>query len=284
MPHSARRWRCGRHVLDFDLPAIMAIINTTPDSFSGDGLDRDLSAAIARARAAIDAGARILDVGGESSRPGAAGVPLEEEIARVVPLVEALAPLGVPVSVDTVKPEVMRASIAAGAAIINDINALRAPGAIEAVAATEAGVCLMHMRGEPRSMQEAPSYLDVVAEVEDFLLERLAALEAAGVARERISLDPGFGFGKTLTHNLELFRALERLCAHGVAILIGVSRKTMIGGVTGRPVAQRVAGSVAAALLAVQRGADVVRVHDVAETRDALAMWAAIERGRLSAY
>lgn len=258
----------------------MAIINVTPDSFSGDGLHGSADAALRQAERALADGAGILDVGGESTRPGSEAVSVEEELARVIPTVEALSGLGVPVSVDTVKPEVMRAAVAAGASIINDINGLRAEGAIEAVCATDAGVCLMHMQGRPRSMQQAPQYRDVVEEVESFLLEQASVLETAGISRERLSLDPGFGFGKTLEHNLVLFRALPRLCAHGYPILVGVSRKSMLGAVTGRPVGERVTASVATALMAVQRGAAVVRVHDVAATRDALMMWQAVDDAR----
>ena len=277
-------WQCGSYRLQFVRPAIMAIINVTPDSFSGDGLGGSADAALRQAEQALRDGATILDVGGESTRPGSASVPLKEELARVIPTVRALATLGVPVSVDTVKPEVMRESIVAGAAIINDINALREPGAVEAVAQSDAGVCLMHMQGQPRTMQQAPMYRDVAAEVVTFLQERVAAVMQAGVAAERISLDPGFGFGKTLEHNLELFRALPQLCNKGFPILVGVSRKTMIGAVTGRAVNERVMASVATAMLAAQKGAAILRVHDVAATRDALAMWAAIDLADATAY
>lgn len=277
-------WRCGRHVLTFKLPLIMAIINLTPDSFSGDGLAGSVEAAKHQAERALAEGAGILDLGGESSRPGSGSVSVQEELDRVIPAVEATVAFGVPVSVDTVKPEVMRAAIAAGATIINDINALREPGAIEAVAASDAGVCLMHMQGQPRTMQAAPGYADVYADVEAFLLERAGALKAAGVDASRICLDPGFGFGKTLEHNLSLFRDLPRLKAQGYPLLVGVSRKTMLGGLTGRPVNERIIASVTAAVLAAQRGADIIRVHDVAATRDALAVWAGIDRETIGAY
>ncbi|NSL54628.1 dihydropteroate synthase [Uliginosibacterium aquaticum] len=280
----SRTWQCGKFRLNLDLPMIMAIINMTPDSFSGDGLSGSVGAALRQAEKALRDGAGILDVGGESTRPGAEAVGEQEELDRVIPVLEALVALDVPVSVDTLKPAVMRAAIAAGVAIVNDINALRAPGAVETVAASSAGVCLMHMQGEPRSMQEAPAYTEVVDEVEAFLLQRLAVLEAAGVAAARISLDPGFGFGKTLAHNLELFRSLPRLAAHGLPLLVGVSRKRMLGEITGRAVDQRVPAAITAAALAAQRGAAILRVHDVAATRDALAMWAAIDADRLSAY
>jgi dihydropteroate synthase len=216
-------------------------------------------------------------VGGESTRPGAQPVPVEEELRRVIPVVEALTRAGVAVSVDTMKPEVMRAAIAAGAAVVNDVNAFRAPGALEAVAAAKVRVIAMHMQGSPASMQHEPRYADVVAEVAAFLRERAQALEAAGVDRGRIVLDPGFGFGKTFEHNLALMRGLPALAAMGYPILAGVSRKRMIGEITGRGVDDRMAGSVAAALVAVQNGARLVRVHDVKETVDALRVWVALQ-------
>lgn len=253
----------------------MAIINTTPDSFSGDGLAHRLDAALARAEAAIEAGAAMLDIGGESSRPGSEPVSEQEELDRVMPLLERLARGRVPVSVDTVKPVVMKAAVAAGAAMINDINAFRADGALEAVADSEAALCVMHMRGEPRTMQQAPHYADVVDEVAQFLDERVEVLRMAGVAPERIVLDPGFGFGKTLEHNLALLRRMPELCEH-FPVLAGLSRKSMLGMITGRPTDQRLGASVAAALLAVQGGACIVRVHDVAATADALKVWCAL--------
>jgi dihydropteroate synthase len=262
----------------------MAIINVTPDSFSGDGLNGSADAALRQAEQAIRDGATILDIGGESTRPGSESVPLKDELARVIPVVRALVSLGVPISVDTVKPEVMEEAIAAGAAIINDINALREPGAIEVVAQSDAGVCLMHMQGQPRTMQQEPVYRNVAEEVESFLRQQLAVVMQAGVAAERICLDPGFGFGKTLEHNLQLFRDLPQLCHKGFPVLVGVSRKTMIGAVTGRAVNARMVASAAAAMLAAQKGAAVLRVHDVAATRDALAMWAAIDCADVTAY
>ncbi len=280
----ARLWQCGRYRLDLTLPQIMAIINVTPDSFSGDGLRGSVDAAQRRAEQALAEGAGILDVGGESTRPGADAVSEAEELARVIPVVEALAAFGVPVSVDTLKPAVMREAIRAGAAIINDIKALRMPDAVEAVAASNVGVCLMHMQGEPRNMQQAPVYEDVVGEVACFLQQRAAELVQAGVTVERICLDPGFGFGKTLDHNLALFRALPQLAALPYPVLVGVSRKSMLGALTGREVAQRMPASVTAAVLAAQRGAGILRVHDVAATRDALAVWAGIELERSDAY
>lgn len=257
----------------------MGIVNLTPDSFSGDGVGGDAVRALAHAHAQVDAGADILDLGAESSRPGAAPVSAQQEIDRLLPVVEGLRDCGVPLSVDTAKPEVMRAALAAGADMINDIAALRAPGALEAVAASDAAVCLMHMRGEPGTMQRDPRYDDVVAEVAEFLRGRVAAAEAAGIARNRIVIDPGFGFGKTLAHNLALLRRLDSFIGLGVPVLAGISRKSMLGQITGRSVDERVPASVAAALLAVERGAAIVRVHDTAATRDALAVLDALGRG-----
>lgn len=254
----------------------MGIVNLTPDSFSGDGLAASAAQAIAHARAQIAAGADILDLGAESSRPGAIPTPLDEELNRLLPVLEALADCGVPISVDTYKPEVMRAALAAGAAMINDIYALRMPGAVEAVADADCAICLMHMQGEPLTMQQAPVYGDVVAEVRDFLAGRVAALAAAGIARERIVLDPGFCFGKTLEHNLELLRRLPETTVDGLPVLAGLSRKSMLGAITGRPVEERLPASLAAALLALAGGARILRAHDVAATRDALAVWSAV--------
>lgn len=256
----------------------MGIVNLTPDSFSGDGLGGVAPAAIAHARAQLEAGADILDLGAESSRPGAAPVPAGEELARLLPVLRAVRDWGVPVSVDTAKPEVMCAVLAEGAAMINDIGALQAPGAVEAVARSDAAICLMHMLGEPRTMQRDPRYGDVVAEVAAFLQARAAVCEAAGIDGSRIVLDPGFGFGKMLEHNLALLRALPDLAALGYPVLAGLSRKSMLGIITGRPVEQRVHASIAAAMLAVQKGAVIVRVHDVAATRDALAVLNAAEK------
>lgn len=255
----------------------MGIVNLTDNSFSGDGLHGQATAAIAQGRRMIEAGADLLDLGAESSRPGAEPVPLQQELDRLLPVIGGLRDCGVPLSIDTVKPEVMRAAIEAGADLINDIAALQAPGALAAVADSRAAVCLMHMRGEPRTMQADPHYDDVVAEVGAFLLDRVAACEAAGIARDRIVIDPGFGFGKTLGHNLELLRHLDRFTDTGLPVLAGMSRKSMLGQITGQPVGERVSAGVAAAMLAVQRGARIVRVHDVAATRDALAVWQAIE-------
>ncbi len=258
--------------LDLSYPRIMGVLNRTPDSFSDGGAYADFDAALDHARAMLAQGADILDVGGESTRPGAAPVPVEEELRRVLPLVERIAAEPVArVSVDTSKPEVMRAAVEAGAVMINDIYALRQPGAIEAAAESGAAVCLMHMQGEPRSMQQNPRYRDVAAEVEEFLLARAQACLAAGIPRERIALDPGFGFGKTLEHNLTLLRQLPQLARHGYPVLAGLSRKSMIGALLGgKPVEQRLHGSVAAAVVAAQNGARILRVHDVGPTADAL--------------
>ena len=255
----------------------MGILNVTPNSFSDGGRYFNAAGALAHARQMHDDGADIVDIGGESTRPGAQPVGDDEELARVIPLVEALARDGLLVSVDTRKPAVMRAALTAGAAMVNDVCALTATGAVEAVAASEAAVCLMHMQGDPRTMQAAPTYADVAAEVHGFLLARAAACEAAGIAHERIALDPGFGFGKTQGHNLDLLRALPALAASGYPVLVGLSRKTLLGQITGRPVDQRMPASIAAALAGVARGALLLRVHDVRETSDALRTWLAID-------
>ncbi len=255
----------------------MGIVNVTEDSFSDGGRFFDRDRAIAHGLRLRDEGADLVDVGGESTRPGAAPVPLEEELRRVMPVAEALVRAGATVSVDTMKPEVMRAAIGAGCAVVNDVNAFRAPGAIGAVAKADVGLVAMHMQGKPATMQEEPRYDDVVGEVSAYLLARAAELERAGVARERIAIDPGFGFGKTLEHNTALFRALPRLAALGYPVLAGLSRKRTIGDITGRAADDRLGGSVAAALLAVQNGALIVRVHDVKETVDAIRIWLAFQ-------
>lgn len=272
-----QNFHCGRFVLNAERPLIMGIVNLTDDSFSGDGLHGNLDAAIAQGLRLIEEGADILDLGAESSRPGAKPVPVEQEIARLLPLIEALHDCGTPLSIDTVKPEVMRVALNAGADMINDINALRAPGALEMVAASRAGICLMHMQGEPGTMQAEPAYGDVVVEVAEFLGERVAAAEAAGIALNRIAVDPGFGFGKSLEHNIELLRRLDELVVPGLPLLVGLSRKSVLGLLTGRPAPQRVHAGIAAHVLAVLRGARIVRVHDVAATRDALAVVQAVE-------
>lgn len=270
------RLQCGQFRFDSDFPLIMGIVNLTPDSFSGDGLAGHVQRAIAHARRLIDEGADILDIGAESSRPGAEPTSESEELDRLLPVLSALAGCGVPISVDTYKPRVMQEAIAAGASLINDITGFRQPGAVEVVAASDCGVCVMHMQGEPLTMQQQPIYDDVLAEVSAFLSHRVDALSAAGVAAERMVLDPGFGFGKTLEHNVLLFKNLHRLSAFGRPLLVGVSRKTMLGAITGRAVQERQPASVAAAVLAVERGAGLVRVHDVAATKDALAVWRAL--------
>jgi len=272
-----QHFHCGRFVLNAERPLIMGIVNLTDDSFSGDGLRGDTGAAIAHARRLIEEGAQILDLGAESSRPGAAPVSAQQEIDRLLPVIEALRDCGTALSIDTVKPEVMRLALNAGADMINDINALRAPGALELVAASKAGVCLMHMQGDPRTMQDAPHYADIVTEVAEFLGERVAAAEAAGIALNRIAVDPGFGFGKSLEHNIELLRRLDELVVPGLPLLVGMSRKSMLGLITGRPAHERVHAGIAAHVLAVERGARIVRVHDVAAARDALAVVQAVE-------
>ncbi|MDW8324380.1 MAG: dihydropteroate synthase [Burkholderiales bacterium] len=268
-------FHCGRFQFALDRPLIMGIVNVTPDSFSDGGLCLDPAAAIEHGRRLVAEGADILDIGGESTRPGAQPVPLEEEIERVIPVVEGLRDVGVALSVDTMKPEVMRAALAAGADMINDVNALRAPGAWAAVRDGHCGLCLMHMQGTPRTMQQAPYYDDVVAEVHTFLQQRIMEAQAQGIARERLLIDPGFGFGKSLEHNIALFKHIAVL-AETAPVLVGVSRKSMLGAITGRPVHERLVASVVAAVLAAQAGAAVLRVHDVAATRDALRLLQAL--------
>jgi len=255
----------------------MGIVNVTPDSFSDGGRLGDAPAAIRHALKLQEEGADILDVGGESTRPGAAAVPADEEMRRVLPVIEALASRGCVVSVDTMKPEVMRSALDVGAAMVNDVMALRAPGALQAVAASDAAVCLMHMQGEPQRMQQAPHYADVVEEVRQFLQERVAACEAVGIGRARMVVDPGFGFGKTLEHNVALLKHLSRLADLELPVLAGLSRKSMLGTLTGRAVEKREFAGVAAHLIAVARGARLLRVHNVAAMRDALAIWNAVE-------
>ena len=269
---------CAGRVLKLDRTRVMGIVNVTPDSFSDGGAHASTDVAVAHGLALAAQGADILDVGGESTRPGAAPVPLEEELRRVVPVIERLArETALPVSVDTRKPEVMRAAVQAGAGMVNDVGALRGDGALETAAALGVPVVLMHMLGEPGSMQDDPRYDDVVAEVHRFLAERIFAAELAGIARKNIVVDPGFGFGKTTGHNVLLLAGLERFAELGVPVLAGLSRKRSIGELTGRAVpGERVAGSVAAHLLAAQRGAAIVRVHDVAATVDALKVWEAV--------
>ena len=272
---------CAGRKLVLDRPRVVGIVNVTPDSFSDGGKLADTDAAVAYALKLAGEGADMLDIGGESTRPGAAEVSLDEELARVVPLIERLvARTELPISIDTSKPEVMRAAVAAGAGMINDVYALRREGALDAVAELGVPVCLMHMQGEPRSMQDAPQYDDVVGEVHRFLMDRVFACELSGIDKRKVMVDPGFGFGKDLEHNLALLRALERFGDLGSGAYVGLSRKSMIGKLTGRDdPAERAAGSIAAALIAVQRGARMVRVHDVAATVDALAVWQAVKAG-----
>lgn len=271
--------QCGNFRLSLARPLIMGVVNVTPDSFSDGGRFFSAAAAVAHARQLIDEGADLLDVGGESTRPGADPVTLDEERRRVLPVLEALADAGVPLSVDTQKPELMGEAVAAGAAMVNDVNGFQAPGALAAVAGSACAICIMHKQGNPQTMQQSPQYADVVVDVRDYLSQRIAAAEQAGIARERMVVDPGFGFGKTLEHNLELLRRLDELAALTVPVLAGLSRKSMIGKLTGSDPGDRLAGSIAAALFAVQRGAAIVRVHDVAATRDALAVWQAVRQG-----
>ena len=268
---------CNGRPLALDRPRIMGIVNVTPDSFSDGGAHASVEAAIAHGLALAEAGADILDVGGESTRPGSQPVPEAEELARVIPVIEGLhARCALPISVDTSKPGVMRAAVAAGAGMVNDVHALRLDGAMDAAAALGVPVCLMHMLGEPGTMQDDPRYEDVVAEVHGFFNQRLFACQMAGIDRKRLLVDPGFGFGKTLEHNLQLLRQLSRLVELGVPVLAGLSRKGMIGQVTGRALEQREVGSAVAALIAVQNGAMLVRAHDVGATVDALKLWAAV--------
>jgi len=271
--------RCGSFLLPLDSPLVMGIVNLTPDSFSGDGLVGDVERAILHARQQYEAGSDILDIGAESSRPGAIPTPEDEELRRLLPVLKEITTWGIPVSVDTYKPAVMRAALAAGAAMINDITGMVHPEALAAVAASDCAVCVMHMQGDPDTMQQAPAYRDVVGEVRNFLMAAVVRCRQAGIEDQRLVLDPGFGFGKSLEHNLALFRALGATGCDGLPILVGVSRKSMLGAITGRPVDQRLAASVAAALMAAQKGAKILRVHDVAATRDALAVWSAIEQG-----
>lgn len=267
---------CGRYNLDLSHPKIMAILNVTTDSFSGDG-NTDLDAVLRKAELAIQEGADLLDIGGESSRPGSQPVSEQLEMDRVIPVVEALVKCGVPLSVDTVKPAVMRESIRAGADLINDIAAFQAPDAIEAVAESNVGLCVMHMQGDPATMQLAPCYGDVVAEVAAFLETRVAVLQSNGVVANRIVVDPGFGFGKTITQNVALLSSMHSIVKLGYPVLVGMSRKSMLGAITGRPVDQRVVAGAAAALIAVQAGARIVRTHDVGATRDVLHLWDMVE-------
>jgi dihydropteroate synthase len=273
-------WQTSRYRLALDRPLVMGIVNVTPDSFSDGGRFVREADGLAHCEALLAEGADILDIGGESTRPGARTPTLDEELARVLPVLRHAVTLGVPVSVDTSRPELMRAALELGADIVNDVRALQRPGALDVLAAhPSAGVCLMHMQGEPGSMQAAPVYADVVREVGDFLAGRLAALRARGIADDRIVLDPGIGFGKTIEHNLELMRRQHELGSLGRPLLVGWSRKSTLGTITGKPVGERLVASVAAALAAAQHGAAVLRVHDVAATVDALKVWQAAGLG-----
>ncbi len=265
---------CRGRKLDLSRVAVMGVLNITPDSFSDGGIFFDPAKAVAHAREMVAQGAAIVDVGGESTRPGAQPVPLQQELDRVIPVIECLAAdIAVPISIDTSKPEVMRAAVAAGAGLINDVYALRAQDALDVAAQLQVPVCLMHMQGEPRTMQADPQYTDVVADVRDFLVTRVEAARKAGIGADRIVIDPGFGFGKTLAQNLALLRELRSLTTLGVPVLAGLSRKSMIGKVLGLAVEDRLHASVALAILAVQNGARILRVHDVAATAQAIRMW-----------
>jgi dihydropteroate synthase len=265
--------RCGKYSVPLDRPLLMGVVNVTPDSFSDGGRFFDRNAAVSHALRLAEEGADIVDIGGESSRPGALPVSVQEEMDRVLPVLQGLKNLKKPISVDTRRPEVMQEALKAGASMINDIEALQAPGALEIVAASQCAVCLMHMKGDPATMQQAPHYDDVVAEVAGFLKDRIKAAQAAGIARERIVVDPGFGFGKTLEHNLALLKHLSALASMELPILAGWSRKSSVAKVTGRPAGDRLPGSLAMALLSLQAGATILRAHDVKETKDIVEIW-----------
>lgn len=272
--------QCGRYRLPLDhaRPLVMGILNVTPDSFSDGGKFDSLDLALSHAEQMIAEGVDIIDIGGESTRPGVQPVPLDEELRRVMPALYALRDCGKPLSIDTYKPEVMREAIAAGVDMVNDIDGFRAPGALSALNESGCALCIMHMQRDPLTMQQAPQYQDVTDDVIRFLRERVNALEEHGIDRARLCIDPGFGFGKTLEHNLTLLKNLDRIATDiGLPVLAGLSRKSMIGAITGKPVEQRMVGSVAAALTAAAHGAHIVRVHDVAETVDALKVWHAVE-------
>jgi len=277
---AATYWQCRDRNLDLGAPVVMGVLNVTPASFSAGGRFADRGVALNHARRMIEEGAAIIDIGGESTRPGAAPASLDEELDRVVPVIEALRrESSVFISVDTSKPEVMRAACAAGADIINDVRALREPDALLTAARTRAGICLMHMKGEPRTMQAAPGYDDVVSEVSAFLTERVAACRTAGIESARLAVDPGFGFGKRIVDNLALLKHLGQLRELGVALAVGLSRKSMLAKITGHDVDDRMAGSIALAAIAVLNGARIVRAHDVAATVDAIRVAAAVVQG-----
>ena len=280
MTNSPSSIDCAGQVLDLTRPCIMGVLNITPDSFSDGGAYFSVENAVSHARQMVEAGADIIDIGGESTRPGSAPVSADEELQRVIPVIEAVrAGRDTPVSIDTQKPAVMRAAVAAGAGMINDVNALRADGAVETAAGLGVPVCLMHMQGIPQTMQDMPDYRDVVSEVVSFLGARAAACEAAGISPRQIVLDPGFGFGKTVEHNLSLLRRLDRLVALGYPVLVGLSRKSIIDKVMGLPVDKRLYPSIALAVLAVWQGASIVRCHDVRQTRQAVQMCQAVRDG-----
>jgi dihydropteroate synthase len=277
---STARWQCRDRVLDLGQPVVMGVLNVTPDSFSDGGRFSDRDAALAQALRMVEDGAAIIDIGGESTRPGAEAASVDQELARVMPVIERLRrESAVFISIDTSKPGVMRAACEAGADIINDVRALAEPGALAAAAATRAGICLMHMRGEPRTMQDSPRYDDVVAEVQAFLTARVAACSTAGIDSARLAVDPGFGFGKLAPHNLALLKHLAAFQSLGVPLVVGLSRKSMLAKLTGRGVGDRTAGSVALAAIAVLNGARIVRAHDVAPTVDAVRVAAAVALG-----
>jgi len=274
--------QCGNKTLDLSNPVVMGILNVTPDSFSDAGCFSDLDVALDQARQMVKEGAAMIDIGGESTRPGAQAVAVDEELRRVIPLIELLAKeLPVPISIDSSKPEVMRAAVTAGAGMVNDVCALQMPQALQTVAELKIPVCIMHMQGEPRSMQKNPLYQQVVADVAEFLHQRVSVSLAAGIKAKNIVLDPGFGFGKSLNHNLLLLKHLDRLLEMGLPLLVGMSRKSMIGAVLNdAPVAERLHGSVAAAVLAVMQGAKIIRVHDVKATAEALSLCRAVNHSK----
>lgn len=272
-----RKFQCGRYMLDLSRPRIMGIVNLTDDSFSGDGWQGQTEAAIAHGLQLRDEGADMLDLGAESSRPGAVPVSAQQEIDRLLPVLQGLATCGVPLSVDTTKPEVMRMALDHGADMINDIQALCAPGALELLAESTAGICLMHKQGSPQTMQQNPHYNDVVKDVTNFLAERVTTMQAAGISLARVCIDPGFCFGKTPEHNLRLLQHLDQLGVLKLPLLVGLSRKSVLGVVTGREPKERVAAGIAAHVLAMVKGARILRVHDVAATRDAVAIYNAVE-------
>ncbi len=271
-------FQCGRFRLSFTRPLVMGILNLTPDSFFDGARYTTLDAARARAQQMVEEGADLIDIGGESTRPGTTPVSAAEELKRVIPVVHALRQIGIPLSVDTYKPQVMRAALDAGADLINDVRGFRQPGALDAVRVSNCGVCVMHMLDTPQTMQRAPSYQDVVAEVAGFLRERVETLEASGIARARIAIDPGFGFGKTVAHNFQLLAQLSNLALPRIPLLAGLSRKSMLGAVTSRAPDERLAASIAAAVCAAQRGARIIRAHDVGSTVDALKVWDEVQK------